>query len=1126
MIAPHDETVSEQSEEKTNPSESSRAAAQNPSEKTEEETPASRESAAAENPSGTLEKPAETAPAEELPEQIELTPEIIEDEALRNDFMLRLAVVLLAVLFACTQIGETRTLVHVKAGEYMASHGVLPPRTDVFTYTAADQPWVNLSWLFDLFSAGVYAVGGAIALTVVKALIAGVTFYALLKAVKRDVPSWWASICAGLALVVCAGQLTFEPQLITLLGLSLTLWIVLRWQRGGTSASLWPLVPVFLLWCNMDPRAFFGLVVVMLLALGEVIGMFVGRGLVSDDAKRTQLWLIVPVSIGVFFINPFFWQSLISPASLYGREYPAWRDLMELAGGSLHSYLPLFDPGFWKNLTLPVITALVLAATVPVTFALNWRNVTPAHGLLFLGMAGLGLANSHDLAAVSLVFALLAALNAQEWFAESFRQSYSIELSERVFSVGGRAVTALAFFGLAFLAITGRLLGSESNRLGFGFRPALANLIEGFRQDLADTEVPGNGYNFSISQGDVLIWLDRKPFIDSRLNVFTQGGDENLFAQHRRIVEALLPAAQNPDETNEAYQAKRLKRADFLQKKYEELHITYAVVPLGPQVAEYGALFGLIHYADWRMIRLGSMAGWFYHYDFANPDPQHQAKKYLAAHELDVFQEAFRPPEKVSEKTQADEVGYFARSPSFTDKLFGLRSHETHSADALLAWHYRAWLTQYLMPRRASLMNSRDPGNLRDIHFMGQMGMALAYLSIRHANQALKENPNSTLAYRALGESCLQLDMLEQQTNQLFVGQPLQNHNRRFYQAVAAYSQASVAAPDNAGLHQILGNIYSQNNRYDLAIREFERYLEIAGLPEEGDEEAQETYERRLRIIKDLKDKVAQVQTNIDKAIEQKTPAAQLAGYAKNNGCVLLALKLLENAEEGQQPNPILSLFRASLQLEAGQIEEAYQTLGQLEGMMKEQSSPMQSPPGHDLIAMSALVVGEYERAIDLWTTQVKELEENTMLAVLGTLPMANRPVDPPLFTSIRENWASANWQMAWALTQQVPHVVDKPLFDAALSDLELGRSKEAAQRLKQLLEASPESEFRPLAVLYIGQTIGESVEVMPPSAFVPTWPGMFAPGPAIAEKPEKQKLPKPAEAEKPNETEKEPRTK
>ncbi len=160
---------------------------------------------------------------------------------------------------------------------------------------------------------------------------------------------------------------------------------------------------------------------------------------------------------------------------------------------------------------------------------------------------------------------------------------------------------------------------------------------------------------------------------------------------------------------------------------------------------------------------------------------------------------------------------------------------------------------------------------------------------------------------------------------------------------------------------------------------------------------------------------------------------------------------------------------------------------------------------------MSALVVGEYDRAIDLWTTQVKELEENTMLAVLGTLPMAERPVDPPLFGRVQENWVPRRIGGWVGLGRAVPHVVDRPLFDAALSDLELGRSKAAAKRLKQLLKISPESEFRPLAALYIGQTTGENVDVLPPSAFVPTWTACSPPAPPSheAKTPQSEETPK-----------------
>src|SRR5262245_2286469 len=97
------------------------------------------------------------APTDDLPEDDPLTPELLEDEAQRGDIMLRWAVVLLALLLGCTEIGDTQTLVHVKTGQYLLSHGILPPRTDVFSSTATDRSWVNLSWLFDIALAGAYA---------------------------------------------------------------------------------------------------------------------------------------------------------------------------------------------------------------------------------------------------------------------------------------------------------------------------------------------------------------------------------------------------------------------------------------------------------------------------------------------------------------------------------------------------------------------------------------------------------------------------------------------------------------------------------------------------------------------------------------------------------------------------------------------------------------------------------------------------------------------------------------------------------------------------------------------------------------------------------------------------------
>jgi hypothetical protein len=121
-----------------------------------------------------------TAPVEEgLPEWEPLTPELVEDEAVRGDFVLRWAVVLLALLIGCRQLADTETLLQVKTGRYLASHGFWPPATDVFSTTATGQRWVNLSWLWDLVSSGAFAIGDGIGLSLATALLVALTWWLL-----------------------------------------------------------------------------------------------------------------------------------------------------------------------------------------------------------------------------------------------------------------------------------------------------------------------------------------------------------------------------------------------------------------------------------------------------------------------------------------------------------------------------------------------------------------------------------------------------------------------------------------------------------------------------------------------------------------------------------------------------------------------------------------------------------------------------------------------------------------------------------------------------------------------------------------------------------------------------------
>lgn len=56
-------------------------------------------------------------PEDQLPDYEPLTPELVEDEAIRGDFVIRWAVVLLALLFGWTQIDDTSLLVRIRNGQ-------------------------------------------------------------------------------------------------------------------------------------------------------------------------------------------------------------------------------------------------------------------------------------------------------------------------------------------------------------------------------------------------------------------------------------------------------------------------------------------------------------------------------------------------------------------------------------------------------------------------------------------------------------------------------------------------------------------------------------------------------------------------------------------------------------------------------------------------------------------------------------------------------------------------------------------------------------------------------------------------------------------------------------------------
>ena len=130
------------------------------------------------------------------------------------------------------------------------------------------------------------------------ALAAGATFYFLHGITRDDLPTWWTSVCAGVALLMVNLQFTALPQVITLLGVTWMLRGLHAWSQTGKQSTLWCLAGSLAVWSNLDPRAFIGWLVLVAYLAGTALARKSGRGSHHSDASIKDLAIAIGVGLG------------------------------------------------------------------------------------------------------------------------------------------------------------------------------------------------------------------------------------------------------------------------------------------------------------------------------------------------------------------------------------------------------------------------------------------------------------------------------------------------------------------------------------------------------------------------------------------------------------------------------------------------------------------------------------------------------------------------------------------------------------------------------------------------------------------------------------------------------------
>ncbi len=177
---------------------------------------------------------------------------------------------------------------HLKAGDWIVQHRAVP-HTGLFSWTAADRPWVAYSWGYEVLMSRAYAWLGLLGIGLYGTLLTLGVAYFIYWTLRRLSGRFWPACI--LAIITCSAflfNLMPRPVFFSMMLFCVTLTLVLEAHRTGRVQLLYWLPLIFLIWANLHIQFIYGLFVVGLLMAVNVTQR------VGERVGWAPTWLLSP----------------------------------------------------------------------------------------------------------------------------------------------------------------------------------------------------------------------------------------------------------------------------------------------------------------------------------------------------------------------------------------------------------------------------------------------------------------------------------------------------------------------------------------------------------------------------------------------------------------------------------------------------------------------------------------------------------------------------------------------------------------------------------------------------------------------------------------------------------------
>jgi tetratricopeptide (TPR) repeat protein len=1050
------------------------------------------------------------------------TPERVNEWNAYYDLYVMAATLLLAFVVSCNSLTDSAVFTHLKAGQLINERS-RPLMTDAFSYTEQGQPWVDVPWLFQWSHSTLYnlvyglvpvdpvdptanraraeqiAIG---TLVILDALVRLATAWMLLKIRRRGPGLWWSAICVTAALgvvfhplfgIVMGGVANIPevgPSTWGQLFLAIEVFFLFNAFGQGRTRSLWPLIPLFLIWVNWDISFLTGLLVLAAAVTGRWLDGDHARWLVSnasgssappgnENAVETDVAETRPPSVQSGFVvlglcaaaclvNPWTYRAYVEAAKPFVQLFHTTEGFQLLALRSFFGVGLRGDDGY----LLPVFFLLLVVLGIG-SFWLNLARFSWSRFLPFAAISILWGIMMRYSAEFAVVFAAVMALNGQEWYQARFGREGRLGRMWTLWSTGGRLVTLSLIFAAVGKDITGWHNTLGGNRFGVSYD------ADDFPFEAAEfleqqNELKGNILNTSSPQGDILIWKaypKRKTYVDSRSGLFPLSVFEQLDKVRKAIMNDDI-ATWKPmlDEHNITAVMIEPYGMQASPKTYETLMRSNNWIPF---------------YDDGRVVMFG--------------------RSDAPASDLSVFKANQLDPDRVYRVVRRD-MPTSASPPgqtSWIDEIFQNRTYQRPQMRNLSA---QRWLERGAVPNQVLLP---EP--------------AQCLIAIQEARIALSRSPDDWTAFHRLNEAYRYLMVQETAMlgglaiipeNKDQISRISPNPERlmnRFRQRVTSLNFAiqTTPPPDSPparrGLFELnmqLFQLYMSVGFRDLARDRLQTGLELS---QSDDYVAADMRGQLEDQLNQLNQAIKQVEDRLeDLAIENQATPVDQAMFARQQGAVGLAITKLAEAERSGVSPMIVKPQLVDLYCTTGQPDKALDLLSV--GSVEDPNLGTEPGTAAYRQGLVYLLLGNYLSTSSLWQDRsIRRVRDDRSLRLLMAgqgLVRGQALQSTNTFLSLP---SSLGKQATWE-------------FDLAMCQLEGGMPDAAAEHFTKALTLEPDLSVRPIAAYYlqkIGKPVppkrsdskpgkpGEPVGTSPalttpiPGPATPTNPGVPAPKPA-----------------------------